>query len=465
MIIYLDIQKAYDSVDWNVLIKRLGEEYSLPNELSWMIIELFTGVKSTIAINGVESTELIHRAGVLQGSVISPILYSSYINSMAGKIRQILRSIRPGEEDDLQCTFMYADDVAILVRSDAEMEAVLRGCEEHSREIHYKFNVRKCEIMNSSLEHVIYGESVTPCQDFKYLGIMMDKEGINWDKHIKRMSEKTDKILNFFRSIGYNSYGFRERTRLQLYKTFLRPLFEYGLCMMPPIKKWFLKLDKLQTKCLNGLFSTYSNTSKAALETITHLPDMSHRWKELSFRWKIRLLKRSSRHMATIARENSRRLLKLKSCFAMVNLHPFDESWGIWIREDPRNERNIKEFIIRRRREYLEGRKLQTLHLKEFAISNDCKPRQLYQLSKLNRKVARVNVLWMLGKITGKPRTCLECDKVQASYKHFMRCAEVEDINSRIRDGSWKSLYKDIMKIVNIAEGFEYLTNRQLDAG
>ena len=63
VIAFLDIQKAYDNVDWNVLTRQLREEYNMPENLVWMIIELFTGVKSMIAINGVESSELIHRAG------------------------------------------------------------------------------------------------------------------------------------------------------------------------------------------------------------------------------------------------------------------------------------------------------------------------------------------------------------------------------------------------------------------
>ena len=108
--------------------------------------------------------------------------------------------------------------------------------------------------MNAMSEHTIYGEPVPHCNGFKYLGIMVVKNGIEW---------------------------FRERTRLQLYKTFLRPMFEYGLCMMPPLSKYSRKLDSLQNKCLNALFSTYINTSKSALETLTHLPNMSHRWKEL----------------------------------------------------------------------------------------------------------------------------------------------------------------------------------------
>ena len=463
VIAFLDIQKAYDSVDWNVLIRQLKEDYSMPEDMVWMIIELFTGVKSMIAINGVESSELVHRAGVLQGSVISPILYSSYINSLARSIRQSLGTLRPNETEDPQSIFMYADDVAIVARNDIEMEAVLRSCEEHSREIHYKFNVRKCEVMNARSEHTIYGEPVPHCNEFKYLGIMVDKKGITWERHLNRMSDKTERMLNFFRSVGFNMYGFRERTRLQLYKTFLRPLFEYGLCMMPPLSKYSKKLDSLQNKCLNALFSTYTNTSKAALETLTHLPNMSHRWKELSFRWKTRLLTRDQGQMATIARNRTRRHLKRRSGFAMMDMHPFDEKWTRWIDEDPQNKRKIISFITEQRKEYLERRREETLHLKRFPIDPECKPRQMYKLSTLDRKTARLDTLWMLGKITGKPRECLRCNEENASYKHFIRCAGVGSIDEKIQEGMWYSLCNDIKKIIRIAEGLGRLL--QIDNG
>ena len=233
--------------------------------------------------------------------------------------------------------------------------------------------------------------------------------------------------------------------------------------MMPPVVKYFTKLDRLQIKCLNALFSTYINTSKAALETITHLPNMAHRWKELSFRWKTQLLVRDQKHIVTIARGRSLGYLKRRSCFAIMRMHPFDEDWSRMIDEDPRNKRKLSQFIFERRREYLEKRRHDTLHMKEFLIDPECKPRQMCKLSTLDRKTARLDTLWMLGKITGRPRRCLKCRRENASYKHFIRCAGVQSIDEKVREGIWYSLCDDVKKILRIAEGLGRIL--QMDGG
>jgi hypothetical protein len=190
VIAFLDIQKAYDSVDWNILFGNLRDKYEIPDDLNWLLIELFTNTKSTIAINGVETDTLTHRAGVLQGSVLSPILYSSYINSLASYTRDAIMSHRDEEDIDLQTTFMYADDIAIIARDDDELEAALAACERNSEDMHYRFNVGKCEVMNTQRPHKIYGIEVPRCNTFKYLGITMNDEGIYWDGHLNRLREK-----------------------------------------------------------------------------------------------------------------------------------------------------------------------------------------------------------------------------------------------------------------------------------
>ena len=467
VIAFLDIQKAYDSVDWNILFSKLRDDYEMPPDVNWLLIELFTSTRSTIAINGVESDTLTHRAGVLQGSVLSPILYSSYINTLAKYSREAIMNYRIDENIDWQTTFMYADDVAIVARNDEEMAAALAGCERNSIDTHYKFNVRKCEVMNTQSNHKIYDNDVPNCVSFKYLGVMMDKEGIDWRAHLGRLQDKTLKMINFFRSIGYNMNGFRERTRLQIYKTFIRPLCEYGLCMMPKNGDRFKLIDRVQNQALCAMFSVSRNTSTAALEVINNLTNTQQRWNELSFRWKRRLNGRDDKHMVTIAKGNTRKFLIRKSCFAHIKKHIYDEDWERYNREMEEEGKigSVKNFILKKRREYLISRRFETTHLKEFPINENCKPRQLYQLSKLNRRSARLNVLWMLGKITGAPRRCIKCGLEEASYKHFMRCAGVEDIDIKIRDGYWNTVSNYVERMLRIAEGLGGTLAMSLDAG
>ena len=68
-----------------------------------------SGIKSRIVVGGVESDEFEHEAGVLQGSIISPLLYSLYIDDLAENIRQATLSRNN--------VFMHADDVAVMLES------------------------------------------------------------------------------------------------------------------------------------------------------------------------------------------------------------------------------------------------------------------------------------------------------------------------------------------------------------
>ena len=71
----------------------------------------------------------------------------------------------------------------------------------------------------------------------------------------------------------------------------------------------------------------------------------------------------------------------------------------------------------------------------------------------------------MLGKVTGAPKKCLRCGLEEASYKHFMRCAGVEDIDTKIRDGCWNTVSRYVERMLNIAEGLSGTLAMSLDAG
>ena len=416
IIVFLDIKAAYDSVDHALLMRKLARR-DCPRPLLRMVKELMVGVTSKIRINGRESETFEHRAGVLQGSIISPMLYSLYIDDLAEAIRETL----PG----LQRVFMYADDIAVVLHNEEEVNLLSPILEEHSRMNNFKFNPRKCEIMNAETVMTLYGEEVPACEQFKYLGCLMNKEGIDWSEHIARLEKKTVQMLNFFTSIGYNSGGFRERTRLTIFKTFVRPLWEYCMCIMPDVKKWLDRLEKLQHRCLSQMFSVSIKTSKATLCTLTGIPSVRQRWLELTAKWHWRLRSKDARHMATQARNASNgKFPKRRSCFAAIGknsvLQHYDE-------ERKNNERfSLKDAILAKRYEWLTQRRLDSAFANTLTVYPDCKPRLLYSLSKEDRKVARTATLWLLGKIPGKLRKCLACGMKECSWRHFEECLDLQ---------------------------------------
>ena len=78
------------------------------------------------------------------------------------------------------------------------MIEVLKTCENHSKNNNYKFNVAKCETIESKKgdhELTIYGEKLKRCQNFTYLGTVINENGIDWKKHWERLKMKRDKVM------------------------------------------------------------------------------------------------------------------------------------------------------------------------------------------------------------------------------------------------------------------------------
>ena len=71
---FYDLQKAFDSIQYPVLLKRLYE--SGVNGKAWRIIRSwYTSPKSMMRVNEVLSSPFTLEHGVLQGSILSPVLF------------------------------------------------------------------------------------------------------------------------------------------------------------------------------------------------------------------------------------------------------------------------------------------------------------------------------------------------------------------------------------------------------
>ena len=157
---FLDIKAAYDSVDWSKLWQKCLQR-GLPERIVGLLRGLFDHNRAYVAIAGRELTGFELEAGVLQGSLLSPLLYSVFIDELVLALNQrgpedvvyvyvsdrgyqsIHISTRP-----FRC-LLYADDIVLVATCQASLEVCLRLCELHSLINRYRFNTSKCEIVAS----------------------------------------------------------------------------------------------------------------------------------------------------------------------------------------------------------------------------------------------------------------------------------------------------------------------------
>ena len=97
-IIYFDFAKAFDSVNHDLLLYKLRDQFSINGKLLNFIKNYLKNRYQKVVIDGVESNLKKVKSGVPQGSILGPLLFVLFINDINDCV---------DEETNLH---MYADD-------------------------------------------------------------------------------------------------------------------------------------------------------------------------------------------------------------------------------------------------------------------------------------------------------------------------------------------------------------------
>ncbi|KAG1159173.1 hypothetical protein G6F36_014096 [Rhizopus arrhizus] len=229
----LDIKSAYDTVDRRQIWRTL--EKTAPVALVSLLRNLFDEVQIEVLLNNATSTRFSPITGVLQGSILSPFLYSVYINELP----QILR-LHPLSSDltptdlipRLNC-LLYADDVVLIATKD-DMGTLLQSCENHSYQLGYRWNPSKCVILDlhNHLLATLYGEKIPIHSSFPYLGIPFRPGGyLDTVRLANRSKAKALATMNQLSAIDVHPKGFAPLLATRFYRQIVRAQLEYGLAI------------------------------------------------------------------------------------------------------------------------------------------------------------------------------------------------------------------------------------------
>ncbi len=156
----IDLQKAYDSVDrellWRILDSRCRDEDQ--KKIVRLMIKLHR--ESDIIIG---DQHINAEIGLPQGSILSPVLFNVYLEE-AIKSSKKLEEVR--SRGDL---LAFADDMLVMSNAKGEMTWIINELDKLKDKWNLRLNKKKCEILTREPIESMCGVKCT--KSVKYLGV------------------------------------------------------------------------------------------------------------------------------------------------------------------------------------------------------------------------------------------------------------------------------------------------------
>ena len=237
--IYLDYAKAFDKVDHQLLLKKLGR-YGVHQKLIEWIKSFLVGRNQQVAMNGHLSTAALILSGVPQGTVLGPILFLIFINDITACISnstircfaddtKISRAISEesdmkGLQDDLNAVTEWSKRNNMTLHED-KFEYICHAALKHNTLLELPFT-------NDILQYSTSKGPLSATSQVKDLGVLV-RDNLSWSPHIhsicQRARQKAAWVLSVFHSR-------RPDVILTLYKSMVRSLLEYCSPLWNPNK-------------------------------------------------------------------------------------------------------------------------------------------------------------------------------------------------------------------------------------
>ena len=224
---FLDIKRAYDVVWREGLWERLWQ-CGMRGRMWRVIQRLYQKTVSCVVVDGEKTEWKRSEVGVRQGCVMSPNLFSMFINGMAERVKGEAKGIRWASKK--LSILLFADDVVLMAEEEEDMEKMLKVVHEYSKEWRFQFNAQKCKVMANRKkkegEWMIGGEKVAEVESFVYLGVEFGKKG-RWKEMRKKVLSKIEGRVRKVEMLR-STFGMGTKEALKVWDVIGRPVMEYG---------------------------------------------------------------------------------------------------------------------------------------------------------------------------------------------------------------------------------------------
>ena len=180
---FIDLKRAFDSVYRDGLWYKLLKQ-GLNGKVFQIIRSIYSDVKSCVKNFGSISEFFDSNVGLLQGEVISPFLFSLFINDLEIYLHENPNATISLDQLSLYL-LLFADDAVIFSESVEGLQTSLDSLESYCKKWNLQVNISKTKIMvfrkggnlRQNEKWTYAGENIEIVSNFNYLGIVLSSGG------------------------------------------------------------------------------------------------------------------------------------------------------------------------------------------------------------------------------------------------------------------------------------------------
>ena len=250
--IFIDLSKAFDTLNFDILIHKL-QFYGLSGNSLALMKSYVTGRMQYVLFDKTKSDLAIITTGIPQGSILGPLPFSIYVNDIINS------------SDKLQY-LLYADDATLYFNREhfTPHNANLEINNELSKVMNWlklnklSLNVQKSKYMTfhksqknvTPLNLSIDDIPIDSVDEFNYLGIILHKR-LTWKNHINMVTNKIAKVSGILNRL---KHIFPQNVLLSLYHTLIISQINYEMLLWGSDIR---SVEKYQKKAIRNITNNH----------------------------------------------------------------------------------------------------------------------------------------------------------------------------------------------------------------
>ena len=261
-VIYFDFAKAFDSVNHDVVLQKLKDNFKIDGSLLKLLADYLRDRQQCVVVGGTKSAYRTVTSGVPQGSILGPLLFVLFINDMNEVVHPDTSLLLYADDTKIYREIKDHNDHLILQN---DINALHRWSQLNKM----TFHPQKCKVLPVTLKTHSDWQLALPflerfpyclngvCLDYvefeKDLGVLVSSK-LSWTKQCESLRSKASSRLGLLRRTCHFVKNVKQKRAL--YLALVRSQFEHcSVVWSPTSDAGFSLLESIQRRSVRWILS------------------------------------------------------------------------------------------------------------------------------------------------------------------------------------------------------------------